>query len=102
MQTPGHPPERYKPPTASQHTAANLRGLMAANNLTNADMATALGISEKASSRRRQGHHDFKLNELAQIAAWLKVPVESLTTPVEPPRDAPNAAQHERPHRGAA
>ena len=63
---------------ASSRTAARHRALMASRRLTRSDLAVALGIGAQSAGRRLNGTHDFRLDELEDIAAWLRVPLSEL------------------------
>ncbi len=56
-----------------------------------ADLAKHLNISIYSVSRRLNGRHDFKIDELETIATWLGVPINQLAldeeaTPTGPTR----------------
>lgn len=53
---------------------------MAARRATNRELAEVLGLSERATQRRRQGHLEFSLSELELVAAWLDVDPAALVS----------------------
>lgn len=52
---------------------------MARSGLTQQDIANRIGKTRQAVSRRLTGLTEFRLDELAQIADLLGVPIETLT-----------------------
>jgi transcriptional regulator with XRE-family HTH domain len=59
-------------------TARRVRAEMAGQQRTQTDLARALGMTTQAVSRRMQGYVDFSSTELARVAQFLDVSVESL------------------------
>lgn len=76
MNETAQPPGR--PLTASERTSARIRAHMKKDDRRQSDLAEHLGISIYSVSRRLNGRHDFKLDELETIAAWLGVQVGQL------------------------
>ena len=64
--------------TATARTAGNVRAEMARHRLTGTDLAHALGWSITTTRRRLNGTHPFDVEELAQVAGVLGVPVTEL------------------------
>lgn len=62
------------PPNVSD----NVRAEMARRRVTQDDLATHLGISRTAVTRRLSGEVDFRHQELVAIAGRLEVPLEQL------------------------
>lgn len=65
-------------PTIEETTAANVRAELARRNLTQADLAEVLDISQAQVSARLRGRARLHLGEVALIAAFLDVPVSDL------------------------
>lgn len=58
--------------------AAEVRGELARQKRTQADLAVALGLSQQAVSRRVSGALAFDVDELHRVAVFLGVPVARL------------------------
>lgn len=58
--------------------AARVRGRMAEQRKTQADLAAALGVSQPAVSRRLYGHVPFDVGEIVKVADFLGVPASAL------------------------
>jgi transcriptional regulator with XRE-family HTH domain len=72
------------PPTASA-----VRGLLASQRRTQAELAAVLGITQSGASRRLTGRMEFSAAEVLQIAEWLGVPAARvLGEPVETAKGA--------------
>lgn len=65
--------------SAKRAACANIRAEMARSGLTQQDIANRIGKTRQAVSRRLTGLTEFRLDELAQIADLLDVPLEALT-----------------------
>lgn len=72
-------PPGPEPLSASQRTAARIRAYMTRDGHQAAELADHLGLSTYSISRRLNGKHDFKIEELTKIADWLKIPVSYIT-----------------------
>lgn len=72
-------PPGPEPLSASQRTAARIRAYMGRDGRPAGDLAEHLGLSTYSISRRLNGRHDFKIEELTKIAAWLGIPISYLT-----------------------
>lgn len=60
-------------------TVANtIRAELARRSLTQADLATALGVTQPSVSRRMSGQTPFTVDEVAKAAALLGLPVTAL------------------------
>jgi transcriptional regulator with XRE-family HTH domain len=71
--------------TRSRHVAEEIRAVLARRRISGKEMASALGLSQFAMSRRLRGETPFSLDELDAVARHLGVPVSSLITdPAEP------------------
>lgn len=57
---------------------------MSHDKRTSAELAELLDLSTWSVSRRINGHHAFKIDELQSIAEWLGVPLESITQEEHP------------------
>jgi transcriptional regulator with XRE-family HTH domain len=68
--------------TLNERAAAQIRALMAARKRTSGELATALGLSQSAASRRMHGDGTFTLDEIQATADWLEVPITDIITPV--------------------
>jgi transcriptional regulator with XRE-family HTH domain len=64
----------------SESVAATIRAELARRRKSQKDLADALGFSQVAMSRRLNGATPIDVNELAQIAEFLGMPVEALLT----------------------
>ncbi len=64
--------------TAAQRVAQEVRANMARRGRTQSDIATALGISQTAISRRLSGFVPWDVNELELVATALDVPLADL------------------------
>ncbi len=64
--------------TAAQRVAQEVRANMARRGRTQSDIATALGISQTAISRRLSGSVPWDVNELELVATALDVPIAEL------------------------
>ncbi len=64
--------------TAAQRVAQEVRANMARRGRTQSDIATALGISQTAISRRLSGSVPWDVNELELVATALDVPLADL------------------------
>lgn len=62
-------------------TVVAVRSAMAAAGVTQEDVATALGLSQAAISRRHRGETEWTAAELHSLAHFLHVPVATLITP---------------------
>lgn len=60
--------------------AAEVRAEMARQGKSKGELAHALGVTLNTAKSRYDGALPFNLVELAQVAIWLNVPVEHLTT----------------------
>ncbi|MCV7186995.1 helix-turn-helix domain-containing protein [Mycolicibacterium thermoresistibile] len=69
----------------SQRVAANVRAEMARTKRTQSALAHSIGMKQQALSRRLSGRTPFTVDEIAEIARCLDVPVAALfaTEPVE-------------------
>ena len=65
-------------PNIADSVAAIVRAEMARRRRSSADLARELGISPVSVSRRLTGEVPIDVNELAQIAAFLGLPMSSL------------------------
>lgn len=74
-------------PTAT--AGANVRAEMGRKGISQAVLASGLGMSQTAISKRLRGETPFDINELVRIAAVLDVPLDRLTEGV----DVPTAAE---------
>jgi transcriptional regulator with XRE-family HTH domain len=63
-------------PTAT--TGANVRAEMVRRGISQTALASRLGMSQAAVSKRLRGETPFDINELAQIAAALDVTLDRL------------------------
>lgn len=75
-----HPPPNG-PYTASERTAAFLRGKMAEQRKTATDLGERLGVSRQAAGRRMSGATVLALDDLETIAHWLNIPLRELVQP---------------------
>jgi len=57
----------------AQTVASNVRALLAYHSLTQAQLATALGVSEMHISRRTSGSTEFKASEIVAVALYFKI-----------------------------
>lgn len=64
----------------SREVAGEVRALLARRQISGKQLATHLGLSQFAVSRRLRGETPFSVDELAATAEWLGVPVASLLT----------------------
>lgn len=64
----------------ADHVAGNVRAEVARKRLRQAQMATALGMTQQALSRRMTGDVEFSASEVQAIANLLGVPVADLMT----------------------
>lgn len=62
----------------AHRVAAEVRAELARQRRTQADLASALGMSPQAVGRRLSGEHPFDVVELGRAADWLGVPLSSL------------------------
>ena len=62
-------------------TAAEVRAEMARQRRSGVELATHLDLSQQAVSRRLAGEVAFDLDELAAVAEWLGVPLQTLIAP---------------------
>lgn len=58
--------------------AANVRAEVARRRIRQADLADAMGLDQRAVSRRLLGHVEFSATELQKVAQILDVPVARL------------------------
>lgn len=58
--------------------ALNILAEAARRGASQQDLATVLGLSPSAFSRRMAGEVEFRLDELKKVAAYLEVPLEQL------------------------
>ena len=65
-------------PTNDEVIAAEVRAAVGRQRRTQEQIAQALGIGQPAVSRRLAGAVPFTAAELAQLAEWLDVPIETL------------------------
>jgi len=49
-----------------------VKGLMAENNVNQADIAKLLGLSEVSTSKKLTGKREFKANEISALASYFK------------------------------
>lgn len=63
------------PAQTADYVAAEVRAEMARQNKLQLELANVLGITEKTAGVRLRGTVPFNVIELAQVAAWLGVPV---------------------------
>ena len=73
------------PPRLNDQVAARLRGTMAMADIHAADLANWLGISVQSVRRRMRGRHRFTLDEVEELAQFLRVPPATLLTPETKP-----------------
>lgn len=59
-------------------TAESVRAEIARAGIKRSDVASHLGLSQSAFSRRLNGEVDFRTSEVVAIAKKLRVPVDSL------------------------
>lgn len=64
--------------TPSLAAAANVRAEVARRNITQVQIAAALGLPQSGVSRRMKGTVPFSLDELSAMAALLDVPLSDL------------------------
>lgn len=69
--------------TPSAEVGANIRAEIARRGIHQTDLAAQLGISQSALSKRLRGTTPLDINEVADIAAALGVPLSTLL-PSEP------------------
>jgi predicted transcriptional regulator len=69
--------------------SAGVRAELARGGVTQADVASWLGLNQAAISKRLRGVIDWRLGELQVIAEKLGVPIARL---IEEPADEPTAA----------
>lgn len=62
----------------SPETASNLRAELARANKRKGDLATFLGLSPAAITRRVNGETPLDVDELCAVAAWLDIPLTRL------------------------
>jgi transcriptional regulator with XRE-family HTH domain len=67
--------------TYTEIVIAEVRAEMARQRRGQVELATALGWSQAALSRRLTGSVAFSTDELAQVAGFLGVPISQLVTP---------------------
>lgn len=72
-------PGDHKP--LSQIVGARIRGQMAEQSRTQAELATVLNKSQQTVSKHLRGKVPIDLNELATIAGWLGLEIEELLPP---------------------
>jgi transcriptional regulator with XRE-family HTH domain len=60
-----------------------LRQLLAARGIPEYRIAELLGLSKSDISLRMNGKREWRLSELQKIAAFLKVPIGQLLTPIQ-------------------
>lgn len=60
--------------------AANVRAELARRKLGTADLSLQLGCSRRAAQNRWNGDTAYSVGQIEQVAAWLGVPVDRLTT----------------------
>ncbi|WP_169923732.1 helix-turn-helix domain-containing protein [Propionicimonas paludicola] len=65
---------RTNPTATTQRTAAHVRGLIASRNLSRAEVAAAIGMSEAAFGRRVRGQIPFNVDEVEKLAILFGVP----------------------------
>ena len=65
----------------SRIVSMEVRAWMARRNLTQADLATALGISRQAVSLKLGGKTAWSVDDVAVVARVLEVPVTALLQP---------------------
>jgi transcriptional regulator with XRE-family HTH domain len=74
-------PLRYVPSvnqSPTERTATAVRVELARQKVRAADLARLLGLSRATISRRLEGVHAFRVNELVAVAEHLGVPVSTL------------------------
>lgn len=76
--------------TTTERTASAVRAELARRKISGTELATALGWSRTTTWRRLNGSHAFDVNELAAVAEFLDVPLETLI--VAPAHREPIAA----------
>lgn len=64
--------------TPAVQTGWNTRAEMARKGITQAELATAIGLSQPVISSRLRGKTTFDINEIAAVAAFLGVPLTQL------------------------
>jgi transcriptional regulator with XRE-family HTH domain len=67
-------------PTLTERVAGAVRAEMARAQMTQRELAAAIGVQQPNVSLRLQGKHPFSTAELDKIAAFLNVPVERFVT----------------------
>lgn len=68
---------------ADQLVAGEIRAELARQRMTQADLATQLGVSRPWLSRRLSGETPLSVGDMVVIAEALDVPVATLTAPVD-------------------
>lgn len=58
--------------------AAEVRAALARHDKTQRDLADCIGVDQASTWARLRGRRSFRAEEIAMIAAWLDIPVESL------------------------
>jgi hypothetical protein len=71
-----------KRPRYSQQVAAEVRAVMARNQVSVGDVADALGLYRGTVRKRLSGDDAFDIDELAVVAAALGVSVHNLLPPI--------------------
>lgn len=71
------------PPTPTAQVGANVRAEMARKGVTQQQLGSHLGLAQASISARLRGRTAFNVNELATVAAFLDVPMESLLPKAE-------------------
>lgn len=64
--------------TPGQRVGDSVRAELARQRKSQRQLAIALGLSQAAVSRRLLGHQAFDVDELAQVAAFLGLPIDHL------------------------
>lgn len=64
--------------TPASQVGSRVRGLMAEKQVTQAEVARELGLTQPAVARRLAGSIAFDVNELTKVAALLGVATQSL------------------------
>lgn len=69
--------------TASDYAARKVRSQMAEQKRSGVDLAKHLHISQQSASRRVSGDQPFSLNELFEVAVWLRISIVDLIRPMQ-------------------
>lgn len=76
------------PTTLGQRVAATVRAHMGWQRFSVAELASVLGLQQRAAKRRYDGEQDYSLAELERVAEWLDVSKEELAMGRMPERAA--------------